>query len=56
VAKTITYLENKIDDSLVQDDLFAMAIIAYALQLADSPRKDDALSILEEMKNTDGRD
>ncbi|ELU17719.1 hypothetical protein CAPTEDRAFT_165779 [Capitella teleta] len=49
VARTVAHLESKVEDSLVQKDVFTMAILAYALQLANSPKRDHALSLLEDL-------
>uniref|UniRef100_A0A7E4ZZW4 TEP1-F n=1 Tax=Panagrellus redivivus TaxID=6233 RepID=A0A7E4ZZW4_PANRE len=45
-VKAVEYLENNLNT--VSDDPYALAVTAYALQLAESPKAAEALALLEE--------
>lgn len=49
-AKALEYLEDELDGI---DDPYAMAIVAYALELAESPARDEAHDLLMEMAEED---
>ena len=46
--KARLYLENHLSD--VKEDSYALAVVSYALHLANSPRKSEALKMLESLQ------
>ena len=52
-SQSISYLENSL--STVEDNPHQLAIISYALTLAQSDRADDFISKLEDLQQTEGR-
>jgi CD109 antigen len=49
--KAQTYLEENL--SQIKDNPYAMAVVSYALHLAESPKKEEALKMLEDLKIVD---
>lgn len=44
-TKALVYLESHLDE--IRDDVYALAVVAYALRLAASEKADEALRLLE---------
>lgn len=49
--KAITYLESNLQS--IKDNPYALAVVTYALHLADSDKKEEALKLLEGLKIVD---
>lgn len=49
--KAVNYLESNLDK--IKDNPYDLAVVTYALHLADSSKKDEALKMLEELKIVD---
>lgn len=46
--KALNYLESNLDQ--IKENPYALAVVSYALHLAESSKKEDALKMLEELK------
>lgn len=49
--KAISYLESNLQE--IKDNPYALAVVTYALHLADSDKKDEALKLLDDQKIMD---
>lgn len=46
--KAVRYIESQLE--AVRNDSYTLAVVAYALRLANAPRKDEAIEMLNELK------